>query len=87
MQGPLYSDHGKKDRRYAPRMVNAIVVLIQDWSKGSSPVLDLPGLFPGLYHAPPVYTVKTVLRDHCHERPPVLKDQILQAECPIFQYY
>ncbi len=22
-----------------------------------------------------VYTVKPVLRDHCHERPPVLKDQ------------
>ncbi len=25
-------------------------------------------------------TVKPVLRDHCHERPPVLKDQIFLAD-------
>ncbi len=30
-------------------------------------------------------TVKPVLRDNCHERPPVLKDDILLAEGPIFQ--
>ena len=29
-------------------------------------------------------TVEPVLRDHCHERPPVLKDQIFLAEGPIF---
>ncbi len=28
--------------------------------------------------------VNPVLRDHCHERPPVLKDQILLAEGPTF---
>ncbi len=32
-----------------------------------------------------VYTVKPFLRDHCHERPPVLKDQIFLAEGPTFQ--
>ncbi len=30
-------------------------------------------------------TVKPVLRDHCHEGPPVLKDDIFLAEDPIFQ--
>ena len=30
-------------------------------------------------------TVKPVLRDHCHERPPVLKDHIIPAEGPTFQ--
>ncbi len=28
----------------------------------------------------PIDTVKPVLRDHCHERPPVFKDQIFMAE-------
>ncbi len=28
-----------------------------------------------------VYTVKPVLRDHCHERPPVLKNHILAEGC------
>ncbi len=32
------------------------------------------------------HTVKPVLKDHCHERPPVLKDQIFQAEGPTCQY-
>ncbi len=32
------------------------------------------------------YTVKSVLRDHCHERPPVLKDQIFLVDCPTFQW-
>ncbi len=31
-------------------------------------------------------TVKTILRDHCHERPPVLKDHTFLAERPTFQY-
>ncbi len=31
------------------------------------------------------YTVKPVLRDHCHERPPVLKDHIILAG-PRLQY-
>ncbi len=31
------------------------------------------------------FTVKPVLRDHCHERPPVLKDNIIPAEGPTFQ--
>ncbi len=31
------------------------------------------------------HTVKPVLRDHCHERLPVLKDQIFLAEGPSFQ--
>ncbi len=31
-----------------------------------------------------LYTVEPVLRDNCHERPPVLKDQIFLAEGPIF---
>ncbi len=30
-------------------------------------------------------TVQSVLRDHCHERPPVLKDLIFLAEGPTFQ--
>ncbi len=30
-------------------------------------------------------TVEPVLRDHCLERPPVLKDQICLAECPTCQ--
>ncbi len=30
-------------------------------------------------------TVKPVLRDHCHERPPVLKDHKCFAESPTFQ--
>ncbi len=29
-------------------------------------------------------TVKPLLRDHCHKRPPVLKDQIFLAEIPTF---
>ncbi len=29
-------------------------------------------------------TVKPVLRDHCHEKPPVLKDHILLTEVPQF---
>ncbi len=29
--------------------------------------------------------VEPVLTDHCHERPPVLKDQILLTEGPTFQ--
>ncbi len=33
-----------------------------------------------------VHTVKPILRDHCHERPPVLKDHIFLAEGPTFQY-
>ena len=33
-----------------------------------------------------VVTVKPVLRDHCHERPPVLKDHTFLAEGPTFQY-
>ncbi len=32
------------------------------------------------------YIVKPVLRDHCHERPPVLTDQTILAEGPTFQY-
>ncbi len=32
-----------------------------------------------------VNTVKPVLRDHCHERPPVLKDHTFLAEGPTFQ--
>ncbi len=31
-------------------------------------------------------TVKPVLRDHCHERPPVLTDHAFSAEGPIFRY-
>ncbi len=31
-------------------------------------------------------TVEPVLRDHCHERPPVLTDHTFLAERPIFQY-
>ena len=31
------------------------------------------------------YTVKPVLIDHCHERPPVLKEPIFLVESPIFQ--
>ena len=31
------------------------------------------------------YTVKPVLRDHCHERQPVLKDHQFLAESPTFQ--
>ncbi len=30
--------------------------------------------------------VKSVLRDHCHERPPVLIDHTIFAEGPTFQY-
>ena len=30
-------------------------------------------------------TVESVLRDHCHERPPVFKDQIFLTEGPTFQ--
>ncbi len=32
-----------------------------------------------------IFTVKSVLRDHCHERPLVLKGQIFLAEGPTFQ--
>ncbi len=32
-----------------------------------------------------MYTVKPVLRDHCHETPPVLKDHTFLAEGPTFQ--
>ena len=32
-----------------------------------------------------IHTVKPVLKDHCHERPPALKDQISLAEGPTFQ--
>ena len=38
------------------------------------------------YYATSIYTVKPVLRDHCHERPPVLKDNKFLAEGPKFQY-
>ncbi len=38
------------------------------------------------YYATLIYTVKPVLRDHCHERPPVLKDNKFLAEGPKFQY-
>ncbi len=31
------------------------------------------------------YTVKPVLKDHCHERLPVLKDHQLLVESPTFQ--
>ncbi len=31
-------------------------------------------------------TVKPVLRDHCHERPPVLKDHIFLVEGHTFQH-
>ncbi len=31
--------------------------------------------------------VKLILRDHCHERPPVLKKQIFPAKCPISWYF
>ncbi len=31
-------------------------------------------------------TVEPVLRDHCHERPPILKDPIFLAEGPTFQW-
>ncbi len=31
-------------------------------------------------------TVKPVLRDHCHERPPVLTDHTFLAEAPTFQH-
>ncbi len=31
------------------------------------------------------YTMKPVLKDHCHERPPVLKDYDFLTEGPIFQ--
>ncbi len=30
--------------------------------------------------------VKPVLRDHCHERPPILTDHAFSAEGPTFQY-
>ncbi len=33
-----------------------------------------------------VDTVKPVLKDHCHERPPVLTDHKFVAERPTFQY-
>ncbi len=33
-----------------------------------------------------LWTVKPVLRDHCHERPPVLTDHAFSAEGPTFQY-
>ncbi len=33
-----------------------------------------------------LYTVKPVLRDHCHESPPVLTDHTILAEGPTFQY-
>ncbi len=33
-----------------------------------------------------VITVKPVLRDHCHYRPPVLNDHTFLAEGPTFQY-
>ncbi len=33
-----------------------------------------------------VFTVKPVLRDHCHERPPVLTDHTFSAEGPTLQY-
>ncbi len=33
-----------------------------------------------------MYTVKHVLVDHCHERPPVLTDHTFLAEGPTFQY-
>ncbi len=42
-----------------------------------------------LYWKPPLdlrATVKPVLRDHCHERPPVLKDHTFLAEGPTFQH-
>ncbi len=49
--------------------------------------------WPGLasYHCMQVEglkpdTVKPVLRDHCHERPPALKDHTFLAEEPTFQY-
>ncbi len=32
------------------------------------------------------YTVKPVLRDHCHERPPVLTDHAFSVEGSTFQY-
>ncbi len=32
------------------------------------------------------YTVKPVLRDHCHDRPPVLKDHTFLAEGPTFKH-
>ncbi len=32
------------------------------------------------------YTANPVLRDHCPERPPVVKDQVFLAEGPTFQY-
>ena len=32
------------------------------------------------------YTVKPILREHCHERPPVLKDHLFLTEGPAFQY-
>ena len=31
-------------------------------------------------------TVKPVMKDHCHERPPVLTDHAFLAERPTFQY-
>ncbi len=31
-------------------------------------------------------TVKPVLRDHCHEKPPVLTDHAFLAEGPTFRY-
>ena len=30
------------------------------------------------------YTVKPILKDHCHERPPIMKDQIFLAEGQTF---
>ena len=41
----------------------------------------------GFFHALEIGTMKLkALNDHCHKRPPVLEHQIVQEECPTFQY-
>ena len=42
-------------------------------------------VLPAIEDLYPPYTVKPVLKGHCHERQPVLKDQIFLAEGPTFQ--
>ncbi len=39
------------------------------------------------YHYTYTCTVKPIMRDHCHERPPVLKDHQFLTESPTFQLY
>ncbi len=63
------------------KLISQDLKAMSEFTKGLGPIRVSVSAYPDFCNN----TVKPVLRDHCHERPPVLTDHTFLAEGP-FQY-